>query len=562
MTTLQDYSDRVQELIHDLNLIDFTQPRLTAKINQARVRAALDLKCCRVFFDNLNLIPNRERYPVTGGVAGAKLLFGGRNYVSPKVVFVGGSGQGAAATATAVGGVVTSITITDWGFGYNDATPALNIIDGAGWVSNFQVRSALAALTVPSTSSALVYNAILALPVGDPVNIQWNSGAPTIAGDGLYLLIMSALAFSGPQMAVLYANAALFSDPFQATPTGLNAASPQGQTLVSSFVVTNQQLRLALADPTMGLMTQMFNAVPSSPADPANIAWNSGASSVPEDALGGLMKSGLGMSAAEVRALYTFAQSMTPSPQTVTNQQLRLALANAGQLLPLLNAMSSSPSDLANIQWFSGAGSAATTTDALYTLIGTVTSAGSIYTAAAALPSNSPGRGALATAVTLRNVVDWNQVNIISGTDRPTIFWGPWPMFQAYARLSTTGQIGTPRIWTTFPENNYGMFQSIPDQAYGLEMDAITLPDPLVNLTDTDTQILPPNDEVVAYYAAHLCMLFLSQYGPANYYSSDDLSNPGKYERAVRRITATKTPMRMPNIYGSTAYRAQKWYGG
>lgn len=68
----------------------------------------------------------------SGGVTGVAVTSGGSGYTSaPTVSFTGGSGTGAAATATVVAGVVTAITVTDPGTGYTSA-PTVAFTGGAG----------------------------------------------------------------------------------------------------------------------------------------------------------------------------------------------------------------------------------------------------------------------------------------------------------------------------------------------------------------------------------------------------------------------------------------------
>lgn len=68
----------------------------------------------------------------TGGITGVAVTSGGSGYTSaPTVSFTGGSGTGAAATATVVGGVVTGITVTDPGTGYTSA-PTVAFSGGGG----------------------------------------------------------------------------------------------------------------------------------------------------------------------------------------------------------------------------------------------------------------------------------------------------------------------------------------------------------------------------------------------------------------------------------------------
>jgi hypothetical protein len=70
----------------------------------------------------------------TGAVNSITLIHGGSGFQgTPIVVFNGGDGVGAAATATMAGGVVTSITLTNGGAGY-DSPPLIEIVDSAGYV--------------------------------------------------------------------------------------------------------------------------------------------------------------------------------------------------------------------------------------------------------------------------------------------------------------------------------------------------------------------------------------------------------------------------------------------
>jgi len=132
MTLLSDYSLQVQELIHDLAGIDFSQSELTSRINQARQVVALNTHCVRQFFTGLNMITNQETYPIKGGIGGCQLLTAGANYTSPIVSFSGGGGTGAAASATlGTGGSIALITMTNWGSGYTSA-PSVSITGGAG----------------------------------------------------------------------------------------------------------------------------------------------------------------------------------------------------------------------------------------------------------------------------------------------------------------------------------------------------------------------------------------------------------------------------------------------
>lgn len=56
---------------------------------------------------------------------------GGLNYINPTVVFTGGGGTGAAATATVSGGSIIAVTITSNGSGYN-TNPTVSFTDASG----------------------------------------------------------------------------------------------------------------------------------------------------------------------------------------------------------------------------------------------------------------------------------------------------------------------------------------------------------------------------------------------------------------------------------------------
>lgn len=65
------------------------------------------------------------------GVATIALGSGGSGYVNPTVLFVGGGGTGASATASVSGGVITSITLASGGINFT-STPTIVIVDAGG----------------------------------------------------------------------------------------------------------------------------------------------------------------------------------------------------------------------------------------------------------------------------------------------------------------------------------------------------------------------------------------------------------------------------------------------
>jgi len=78
------------------------------------------------------------------------------------------------------------------------------------------------------------------------------------------------------------------------------------------------------------------------------------------------------------------------------------------------------------------------------------------------------------------------------------------------------------------------------------------LPYPLVNTSDVDSQIIPPANDCVQYYAAHLALLKLQNFEQADYYEK-------KYEKRVGEIIRTKQDRRIPNIYRNAWRRINRW---
>ena len=84
------------------------------------------------FAPRILIAPGFTQTRNTGGITGIAVTAGGSGYTTaPAVSFSGGSGSGAAATATVVAGVVTAVTITDPGSGYTTA-PTVAFTGGGG----------------------------------------------------------------------------------------------------------------------------------------------------------------------------------------------------------------------------------------------------------------------------------------------------------------------------------------------------------------------------------------------------------------------------------------------
>lgn len=84
------------------------------------------------FAPRILLAPGFTQTRNVGGITGVAVSAGGSGYTTaPTVSFSGGSGSGAAATATVVAGVVTAVTVTDPGTGYTTA-PTVAFTGGGG----------------------------------------------------------------------------------------------------------------------------------------------------------------------------------------------------------------------------------------------------------------------------------------------------------------------------------------------------------------------------------------------------------------------------------------------
>lgn len=185
----------------------------------------------------------------------------------------------------------------------------------------------------------------------------------------------------------------------------------------------------------------------------------------------------------------------------------------------------------------------------------TMTNWGYGYTSAPTLTINPIGGGAGATALaqTSINVIDINTLGITwPGTKQSaTLSWLPFSAFDAFCRANTLTQ-RNPSIWTTYEEMGTIFVFPIPDQAYTLKMDVITLSTDLVNQTDVDQQIFAPYDELVQYDAAYHALLKMQNFEHAAYFEA-------KYEKRVKQIILTRRATRTPNIYHTWYRRINRW---
>jgi hypothetical protein len=172
---LSDYINDVQEIVHDSTASSWPLSRVISRINDARLDAARDMHCVRQNVTGIQLLPGVEIYGLNGAVVGATVTSGGSNYgpgATVPVTFAAppAGGTRALGFGNLVGGSLVSITLTQWGQGYN-AVPAITV-GGIG--------AGAAATAVP-----LFQANPLSTTIGNPLNIVgisyiWNNARQSL----------------------------------------------------------------------------------------------------------------------------------------------------------------------------------------------------------------------------------------------------------------------------------------------------------------------------------------------------------------------------------------------
>ncbi len=121
---LSDYIADVQELLHDSTASSWPLPRVISRINDARRDAARDMQCVRQNVTGIQLLQGVEIYNLSGAIAGATVTAAGSNYGGGTTVPVTFSapppgGVQALGVGNLTSGSLTSISLTQWGQGYN-----------------------------------------------------------------------------------------------------------------------------------------------------------------------------------------------------------------------------------------------------------------------------------------------------------------------------------------------------------------------------------------------------------------------------------------------------------
>jgi hypothetical protein len=170
------------------------------------------------------------------------------------------------------------------------------------------------------------------------------------------------------------------------------------------------------------------------------------------------------------------------------------------------------------------------------------------------------GSGAQLTAMASVNMFDIVSISVLWGTQRYTLGWLPYTPFDAFCRSNPTLR-RQPAVWTVYDGTvpapggvmpNTIFVYPIPDQAYLCNLDMIGLPNPLVNTSDVDTQVIPPINDCVQYYAAYLALSKLQNYEQAMTWEK-------KYDARAGQVIRTKQDRRIPNIYRNQWRRINRW---
>jgi len=164
--------------------------------------------------------------------------------------------------------------------------------------------------------------------------------------------------------------------------------------------------------------------------------------------------------------------------------------------------------------------------------------------------SGGGGTGATGTAVAMFNVFDVKAISVLWGVQRWTASWLPFQAYQAFMRANTS-QFRYPGVWTVFWEMQQIYLYPVPDQPYGLDIEAVSTPNALANLADVDTQVIAPVNDAVQFYAANLLISKMQNTQMNDYWEK-------RYERRLFQLLATKNSARTMNTYNTWRRRVAR----
>jgi hypothetical protein len=175
-----------------------------------------------------------------------------------------------------------------------------------------------------------------------------------------------------------------------------------------------------------------------------------------------------------------------------------------------------------------------------------MTAWGDDYVTAPNITFNPPG--AAATPIFFNNVFQIISVSNIWNDERYMLSYRGFTLFQAYFRSWTTLFNSRPGVWTFHQQMLQAYLRPPPDQLYLSEWDVLSLPTPLVNLTDVDTQVIPPWNKAVQFRAAALALMKNQNFEQAQFYES-------KYDQRVPKYIIGSGGIRIPNPYNRSFQR-------
>jgi hypothetical protein len=168
------------------------------------------------------------------------------------------------------------------------------------------------------------------------------------------------------------------------------------------------------------------------------------------------------------------------------------------------------------------------------------------YTTAPNIVFTPPG--ASAASIFFPNVFQVNFIYNIWNLQRYMLNYRTFSMFCAYYRAWTTIFQSRPGAWTIHPEMLQVYLRPPPDQTYFMEWDVLSLPLPLVNLTDVDHEVRPPHNKAIQFRAAAIALMKNNNFDQAEYYEK-------KYEERVPRYIMGNGGIRIPNPYNRNMQR-------
>lgn len=247
----------------------------------------------------------------------------------------------------------------------------------------------------------------------------------------------------------------------------------------------------------------------------------------------------IGLDTGSVRGLFTFYLSASQETYPYQGAIAALTITDPGAAYTAAPTIS-----------FSGGGGSGVTASASIssgTVSGlTITANGTGFTAAPTVTftGGTAGAGATATA-SIMNALDIISITVNYQNAWQMLGYSMFTVFQARARYYRAST-GNPEVWSEGPPAGSGGGRAfylfyIPSQSYQADIDAIVLPNDLVDDT-TAEQLVYPATDLIQYYAAYLAKYDQQQFDESARFLAI-------YDELLRRGQANKFQRRIPNPY-------------